>query len=309
MGMVCGIRGVRAGKACVQGKSRAGKIFAKKALAGKALTKKRLVAGEVLAKKKFIAGLVPVSKAVPIVKKVSAGPGCRQGPRQEGGSEPREQCKQVPKQAGGTRARKRQDNAASRDRERQGVVLRARPGKVLAKRLVAGNVRAKKKSTSGGRSKRFLAHLLHHHHHHRGHSREHGGGIHGVRAGKACVQGTSLEGKIFAKEALAGEVLTKKNFFCWPCPRWQGGPRRQEGLCRDSVPPGTEAGGRERVKGAVQAGAEAGLLGRGQEKAGQCSQPGQGGTGSCPRTPLSNGEPADEGRTEQQRDREELAAG
>ena len=81
-----------------QGKSRAGKLFAKK----------KLVAGEIFTKKKFVTGIVPVGKVISVVKKVSAGPGCRQGQRQEGGSEPREQCNQVPRQACWTGARKRQ---------------------------------------------------------------------------------------------------------------------------------------------------------------------------------------------------------
>ena len=99
-----------------------GKIVAKKALVGKILTKKKLVAGEILAKKKFVSGLVPTSKTVPIIKKVSAWPRSRQGPRQEDRSEPREQCNQGQRQACWTRARKRPGKAASSDREGQRVV-------------------------------------------------------------------------------------------------------------------------------------------------------------------------------------------
>ena len=51
------------------------------------------------------------------------------------------------------------------------------------------------------------------------------------------------------------------------------------------------------------------MLDRGQEEARQGSQPGQGGAKSRPRTLLSDGESADEGRTEQQQNREQLAAG
>ena len=102
--------GVREGKAHVQGKSRTGKIFAKKASTG-----------EVLAKKNSVAGRVPVGKATPVVKKVYAEPVCRQGPRQESGSEPREQSRPVARQAYGDGVRKRQENAASRDKEGQGI--------------------------------------------------------------------------------------------------------------------------------------------------------------------------------------------
>ena len=56
-----------------------GKIVAKKVLVEKILAKKKLVAGEILAKKKLDSGLIPISKTVPIVKKVSAGPRSRQG--------------------------------------------------------------------------------------------------------------------------------------------------------------------------------------------------------------------------------------
>ena len=66
---------VREGKAHIQGKSRTGKIFSKKARTG-----------EVLAKKNSVAGRVSVGKATPVVKKVYTEPVCRQGPRQESGS-------------------------------------------------------------------------------------------------------------------------------------------------------------------------------------------------------------------------------
>ena len=66
--------------------------------------------------------LVPISKTVPIAKKVSARPRSRQGPRQEGMSDLREQYQQVQRQAGGTRARRRPDKAASPDRKGQRVV-------------------------------------------------------------------------------------------------------------------------------------------------------------------------------------------
>ena len=74
-------------------------------------------------------------------------------------------------------------------------------------------------------------------------------------------------------------------------------------------PPGTEAGGRERAKGTVQAGAEAGLRDRGPEETGQGRQPGQGGAESRHKTPFSDRESADGCRTEQQQNREQPAAG
>ena len=117
-----GTHEVRAGKDHIQEKSCVGKIVAKKVLVGKILAKKKLVAGEILAKKKFDSGLIPISKTVPIVKKVSAGPRSHHGPKQEDRSEAREQYKQGQRQACWTRARKRPDKAASPDREGQRVV-------------------------------------------------------------------------------------------------------------------------------------------------------------------------------------------
>ena len=111
-----GTHEVRAGKDQIQENSRVGKSGAKKALVGKILAKEKHDAGKILAKKKFLSGLVP------IIKKVSARPRSRQGPRQEGRSEPRELYKQGQRQACWTGARKRPDKAASPDREGQRVV-------------------------------------------------------------------------------------------------------------------------------------------------------------------------------------------
>ena len=45
---------------------------------GKILTKGKLDAGKVRAKKELVSGSAPISKTVPIAKKLSAGPGSRQ---------------------------------------------------------------------------------------------------------------------------------------------------------------------------------------------------------------------------------------
>ena len=111
-----------AGKDHIQEKSCVGKSGAKKDLVGKILTKEKLDASKILAKKELVSGLVPISKTVPIAKNVSAGSRSRQGPRQEGMSDLREQYQQVQRQAGGTRARRRPDKAASPDRKGQRVV-------------------------------------------------------------------------------------------------------------------------------------------------------------------------------------------
>ena len=64
----------------------------------------------------------PVARRPPSSKKVDAEPVCRQGLRQKSRSEPREQSRQVSRQAYGDRVRKRQENAANRDKEEQGIV-------------------------------------------------------------------------------------------------------------------------------------------------------------------------------------------
>ena len=89
---------------------------------GKILTKGKLSADKIRAKKELVSGPAPISKTVSIAKKLSTGPGSRQGTRQEDRRERREQYKQVQRQEGGNGTRRRPDKAANQDREGQRVV-------------------------------------------------------------------------------------------------------------------------------------------------------------------------------------------